>query len=84
MTCEKNNEPLTGGLAKLGLDKLSFNILSLSSFVRADTTSPGSCAQLQIIIINQHRFRADNWKIPNFAKPRNVVGNFSRPFNIKG
>ena len=31
----------TGGLAKLGLDNLSFNILSLSSFVRADTTSPG-------------------------------------------
>ena len=30
---------------------------SLSSFVRADTTSPGSCTKLQILIINQHRFR---------------------------
>jgi hypothetical protein len=33
--------PITGGLAKLGLDKLSINILSLSALVRADTTSPG-------------------------------------------
>lgn len=66
----KNKQRPTGGLAKLGLDKLSFNILLLSTLVRADTTSPGYCTQLQNLIKNQHRFRADNWKIPNFAKPR--------------
>jgi hypothetical protein len=68
----------TCGLAKLGLDNLSFNILSLSALVRADTTSPGinqtstfnykpACRQAGSADV-----RADIFQIPNFAKPQTL------------
>ena len=66
------------GLAKLGLDKLSFNILSISSLVPADTTSIGIKLNNELLIINLTDVRADVFQIPNFAKPKSLCAKRSQ------
>ena len=43
------------------------------SLVRADTTSPGSCTQLQILIKNQHRSGRTIGKSPTSLSPGTLV-----------